>query len=923
MAATSAIFFACSSENITVNLHGEWAFALDAKDVGVSEQWFNRQLQNKIQLPGSLQEQGYGNEVDTETKWTGTIVDSAWFKDLRYEKYRQKGNIKIPFWLQPEKHYIGVAWYQRDITAPEAWKGKRVILELERTHWETTLYINGKEVGSNNSLQTPHRYLIEETGKLRLSIRVDNRMNINAGINAHSVSDQTQSNWNGIIGNIRLTVKPALSIEDVRVFPDVAQRKAVVTVAFAGTSGDGSARLALEVRRNGQRITKTVNKIAASGGTLKFEVDMDRDLRLWSEYEPELYHLNAELISKEGTDTKTVAFGMREIKSVGKRFNVNDTPVFLRGTLECAIFPLTGYPAMNVEYWDKICRQCKAFGLNHIRFHSWCPPEVAFEAADRAGIYLQVECGAWTSVGDGDKVDQWIYEESERIVREYGNHPSFCMLLYGNEPEGKNRTAYLSKFADYWKSKDNRRLYSSGAGWPFIHNGDYWSTPAPRIAAWGAVMQCVINSLNVNTEFDFREIVNSRNTPVVSHETGQWCVYPNLKEIDKYTGVLKAKNFEIFRETLSANNLADLANRFLYASGRLQTLCYKADIEAALRTPQLAGFQLLDLHDFTGQGTALVGVLDAFWDEKGYVTGKEYSAFCGRTVPIARLRKMVYVNSDTLSASLEMAHFDKVPLKNAIVQWEIVNQEKKILCSGETVKDIPIDNCIHVANIACSLSSIAEPSKLRLAVKIKGTEIANGWDLWVYPKELKETSGKPYFTTDYNEATKRAGNGENVLFCIPSRNMLKPEKGGDIEIGFSSIFWNTAWTSNQSPHTLGILCDASHPAFAAFPNEGYSNYQWSEVVHGCAAMVMDRFPADFSPLVYHIDDWFKNRRLGLLFETRVGKGKMMVCSANIAGDLENRPAARQFRHSIEQYMASPKFNPATELDVNLIREMLL
>ena len=230
------------------------------------------------------------------------------------------------------------------------------------------------------------------------------------------------------------------------------------------------------------------------------------------------------------------------------------------------------------------------------------------------GIYLQVECGGWTSLGDGTYSDLWFYKESDRILKEYGNHPSFCMMAYGNEPNGPNQVKYLSKLIDYWKSKDTRRVYTSSAGWPYVENADYWNPMEPRIHRWAEGLNSIINAKAPSTDYDFAHIIK-KNIPTVSHEVGQWSVYPNFKEIEKYTGVLKAKNFEIFQETLKDHHMADLAEDFLFASGRLQTLCYKAEIEAALRTPGFAGFQLLDLHDFPGQGSALVGVLDAFWEE--------------------------------------------------------------------------------------------------------------------------------------------------------------------------------------------------------------------------------------------------------------------------------------------------------------------
>ena len=920
-----AFFYSCSNQK-QIDLSGEWLFALDPDDIGITEQWYNKPLVDKIKLPGSLQENGYGNEVDTTTQWTGRILDRSWFTAPQYEKYRQKGNIKIPFWLQPEKHYTGVAWYQRTIDVPTSWKGKHVELELERTHWETTLFVNGKKIGKNDALQTPHRYVIDETGKLLFSIRIDNRVHIPVGIDAHSVSDHTQTNWNGIVGNITLTKRPALYIDQIQVYPDVKSRKALVVVALAGNVMGETAKISIQGESfncTNPKKLKTVNAAIDKNSTLfTYTIDIGDDMLTWSEFNPNLYRLDVELSTKTGKDLKSTTFGMREFRVEETRFQINGTPVFLRGTLECAIFPLTGYPAMDEEYWQKIYRQCKAFGLNHVRFHSWCPPRVAFDVADREGIYLQVECGVWTTVGDGTPVDEWLYSESERIVKEYGNHPSFVMMTHGNEPLGQNRDAYLIKFTDHWKAKDNRRVYAVGAGWPYLPIADYWNTSSPRInGAWGGGMKNILNANLPNTTYDFRTLITERNMPVVSHEIGQWCVYPDFSEIAKYTGVLKAKNFEIFKETLEEHHLSDLADKFLYASGRLQTLCYKSDIEAALRTPGFGGLQLLDLHDFPGQGSALVGVLNSFWDTKGYVDGEEFRMFCSRTVPLARIEKFVWTNSEIFNASLEISHFDKQPLTNATVEWTISDSSGKTLASGKTTQNLPLDNCIPITEIKFALSGVTDPKQLVLTVSVPEVNAVNRWNFWVYPAVVNETLSKPYFTTNYNDAVARAKTGGNVLYCLP-KEALKADKGGDIIVGFSSIFWNTAWFRGRPPHTLGILCDPEHPVFALFPNKGYSDFQWWEVLTGSQAMVMDDFPAGFRPLVYHIDDWFKNRKLGLLFETKVGKGKMMVCSADIANNLDQRPAARQFRRSIEKYMASDKFNPVAEMDLEVMKALL-
>ncbi|MDR0844337.1 MAG: beta-galactosidase [Tannerella sp.] len=929
-----AAFFACNQRTDVVSLDGEWRFRLDPADAGVTEEWYKNAFTERIQLPGSLQEQGYGEDIDVTTQWTGEIVARSWYDAPQYAKYREKGNIKVPFWLNPDKHYVGVAWYQREITVPGDWtKGKSVWLELERTHWETTLFLDDRKAGSLTSLSTPHRYELNglTPGKHTLSLRVDNRVHISVGMNAHSVSDHTQSNWNGVTGRLALVAKPAVSIDDVQVYPDATKKNAGFHIHLKndGASGYGTVNIQLETRSGQSAGSPVTIDFDAQKGILDFTgtVGGTDDILLWSEYQPNLYRLKTSVTVNGETDVHYTQFGFREFKKDGTRFHVNGQPVFLRGTLECCIFPLTGYPAMDKSYWAKIYTTAKSFGLNHLRFHSWCPPEVAFDMADCLGVYLQVECAAWVNsgatIGDGFPIDKWIYEESDRILKEYGNHPSFCLLVYGNEPAGKNHPAFLSGLVDYWKQKDARRVYSSAAGWPYVENADYWNTPDPRIQAWGGALRSIINAQPPRTDYDWRSKIRD-NMPTVSHEIGQWCVYPNFEEMKKYTGVLKAKNFEIFKETLEEAHLGDLSDEFLYASGKLQTLCYRADIEAALRTPGFAGFQLLDLHDFPGQGSALVGVLDPFWETKGYVTGEEFSLFCNQTVPLVRFPKLIWKNDETLKAPVEIAHFGEKPLTGANIVWTVTGDDQMVYAKGAFTKDlIPLDNCIEIGTIEFPFQSIREAKQVTVTVAVEGTPFHNRWNLWVYPSEKPAVPVQPYIATAWSDAVlDRLEKGETVLLTTPKGSIL-PGKGGDITVGFSSIFWNTAWTRNQAPHTLGVYCDPKHPALGSFPNEGFSDYQWWDIVSNCDAIDMRDFPADFRPVVHLIDDWFKNRKLGILLEAKVGNGKLMVCSADLQNDLTNRPAAAQFRQSLLEYLASADFNPTTEVEPSVIKRLFV
>lgn len=928
--------FSLGAFSNTIDLSGTWSFRLDPGDRGIEERWFEQEFHNEIVLPGCLQAQGYGNDLTVDTPWVGKIVDQSFFTEERYERFRQPDSFKIPFWLQPDKHYAGAAWYQKTITIPDQWLNQRIQLMLERAHWKTTLWVDDRQIDSQDSLSTPHNYDLSHSlspGTHRITVRVDNRMIVDVGENAHSISDHTQSNWNGIVGELSLIASDPVWIDDVQVYPNINDRSAKLICRIGNTSektGKGILRLNAAVFNantpSPESNTEIELTIQADESEHQFILPLGDNAPLWDEFNPALHRLTLDLKTTIDdnvyTDTRDVVFGLREFTANDTQFAINGRTTFLRGTLECCIFPRTGYPPMNVEEWKRIFAQCKNFGLNHMRFHSWCPPEAAFIAADESGIYLQVECGAWSNIGDGNPQDEWLYREGDRIVSAYGNHPSFVMLAYGNEPSGKNQERWLGQLNRYWQTKDPRRLYTSASGWPLIDESDFHVSPAPRIQAWGAGNQSRINSKAPETFTDYTDYVEQYQKPVVSHEIGQWCVYPNFEEMSKYTGHLKARNFEIFKETLTENHMGDLAHDFLMASGKLQTICYKEDIESALRTTGFGGFQLLDLHDFPGQGTALIGVLDAFWDEKGYVSAEEYSRFCNSTVPLARMKKRNWSQSEEFSASVEVAHYGPGPIDDASIAWRIQNDHNETLQEGLFPSlNIPTGNLVHAGEIQVRLDSLPAPAKYSLEVEIQKTAFKNQWEFWVYPEDSDdEIPQEIQIATSLDETTLQfIQEGGKALIALNPRNIITP-----VEIGFSSIFWNTAWTSNQAPHTLGILCDPAHPALSGFPTDYHSDWQWWELTNSqsAAAMVLDDFPAELAPIVQPIDTWFENRRLGLLFEARIGDGKALICSMDITNNLEERLAARQMRASLLRYMQSDAFDPQIRIEPGLIVSMV-
>jgi hypothetical protein len=921
-------FFTLSSfKDDEINLAGNWHFEIDRNDKGVTEKWYSRNLSDVIKLPGSMAEFLKGDEITLKTKWTGSIYDSSFYFIPRLEKYRQPGNIHIPFWLTPAKHYVGAAWYQKEVNIPKNWKGKRIILHLERTHIETRVWVNDKEIGLQNSLVAPHVYDLSpylSTGKQRISIRIDNRIKeINVGPDSHSITDHTQGNWNGIIGKIALEAISPVYIEDVQVYPDVKNQKARVKITVNNTTqNDFSGSIAISAKsfnvKASDETQEVVSKIAISKSDSKIiELDLPfgKGMLTWDEFDPALYHLDVKLASKGINATKKVQFGMREFKINGNQFLINGNPVFLRGTVHNCEFPLTGYPATTVEAWEKIFQKIKSYGLNHVRFHSWCPPEAAFIAADKVGLYLQPEGPSWTNhgpkIGLGQPVDQFLYDETTRMAEQYGNYASFTMLSAGNEPAGK-QVEYLNAFVNFWKAKDSRRVYtgmSVGGSWPVVPNAEYQSRGGVRGLKW---------ENRPETESDFSAGIAPFKVPFVAHEIGQYCVFPNFEEIPKYKGVYRAKNFEMFQQDLEDHHMGNQSKDFLNASGKLQVLCYKNEIEKMLRTPGYAGFQVLGLQDFPGQGTALVGVLDAFFQEKGYITAKEYSRFCNTTVPLAKIPKFVYNNTETFKTEIVLFHSGKIPLKEAIISWTIKEEKGNVLSSGSfNPKTYENGNGLFVGNLTFALSGIKAASKLTLEVKVNDTAFANDWNFWVYPEKNPEITSSVYYTTVLDDKAKEVLNKGGNVFLNASGKIIK---GKEVAMHFLPVFWNTSWFKMKPPHVTGMLIQNESSAFENFPTSFHSDLQWWDIQNRSQVMNLEDFPADFHPLIQPIDTWFMNRRLALVYEAKVGNGKIMVSSADLSSYVD-KPASKALYYSLEKYMNSDKFDPKNTLSFELIEDV--
>jgi hypothetical protein len=880
MAAARARVTAAAAQE-SLPLAGEWRFQLDQQREGIEKVWFGQQLTGKIRLPGSTDEGGYGRRYDREPDFDG---------------------------LTRNFEFVGAAWYQRDVEIPREWAGKRVTLFLERCHWETRAWLDDHAAGMRDSLCVPHIYDLGAVspGRHRLTVRVDNSLKYNMGKDAHSTSEQTQSNWNGMIGRLELRATDPVWIEDVQVYPDVDRRLAKVRVVV-GNAISETAQGRLELQFPGRRGVLVGFTAAEHRTTMEVELPMPSTAGLWNEFSPSLHELNVMLAARSGrgvfSDRRRVSFGMRRFSATGDRhFALNGRKIYLRGTLDCCIFPRTGYPPTDTASWLRICRIARAHGLNHLRFHSWCPPEAAFAAADQSGFILHVEAPQWAfDVGKDPPRDRFIREELDRILDAYGNHPSFCMMVLGNELAGDFN--FLEDLVKHGQGKDPRRLYSCATARK--------NMPADEFYVSHRTLKGGVRGIQAgpSTGHDFGAFLTDMRVPFVSHEIGEWAVYPKLDEIGKYTGVLRARNFEKVRDDLARKGMLDQARDFTRASGKLAALLYKEEVEVLRRTPGHAGFQLLDLHDFPGQGTALVGILDAFWDSKGLIRPEEFRRFCGPTVPLLRMRKRTFTADETLEARAEIAHFGSADIADAVVRWAIRDGGSREIAAGAFARrTLPVGGPAPLGEIRASLAAAEAPVRLTVTIWLDGTEIRNDWEIWVYPSEVSVPVPPGVTVTRRWDATARAtlaSGGKLLLLAGP--DILVDSLPGS----FKPVFWSPIWFKSQ-PDTMGILCRPDHPALAAFPTEMHADWQWYDLLEHSRTVILNELPAGVRPIVQVIDNFSRNHRLGNLLEARTGGGKLVVCTLDIWSDLEHRPEARQLLRGILAYMDSDVFQPAHE-----------
>lgn len=895
----------------TINLSGAWRYETDPENIGYAQNFYSRKLKyNGFILPGSTCENAVGKKQER-------------FTELSFEAVRC---------LRQKYNYIGALWLQRDICVPKDFTDKHLTLFLERVNIASELWIDGKKIHRRIiELTTPHTY--DLTGLLTagnhvITIRIDNSNLLNIDSMASGYSDDTQSIWLGIIGKIELRAEDIFHIANLQIFPHKNSVTAKVTVCSDCQSPHDKRSVLVTLQSSapdGHKLSRiTCEKVLSSKKQiLHLEYPMGDDIQYWDEFNPVLYTMTAALtyngkdaseeledicISEQtksavmfGYDEKSVAFGMRTIEAKGRDLVLNGKPIALRGTLDCAIYPKTGYPPTDLETWLHTMNTVKEYGLNHVRFHAWCPPEAAFTAADMTGVYVLAEMPFWLNTdvcalaaGD-DPIHKYYYsQEMVNISQTFGNHPSFIMFSNGNELLGDFEL--LENMTTQIKALDNRRLYT------MTSNFDHALAPCEDyLCAFEADghrvrIQVFHDIISEHTRLTYDDAVNAVDVPVVSFEVGQYCVYPDADSVSDYNGNLLPVNFEIIGDEMKRHGIYHKLKSYIYASGRLAALLYKEDIEASLRTHHMGGFQLLGISDYTGQGTATVGLLDVFWNSKGLIKPEEFREFCSPVVPLM-MADRIFNSGDIFTADFDLYNHGSEPISNIVYDFKLYNEDKIVY---RTVTD--------KTSVSFSLDFIKKPSKLSAVLSVG--DFTNRWNIFVYPKQEIENHIPviPGYTDELNEIIR---NGGKAVVAACSENLTNPIDGL-----FKPVFWSPAWF--KSRRACGLICDGSHPLFENFPTGSFADFQWKHPIDNSVSADISSFPKDFKLLIEPVPNFFDNTPRSPLFEAKVGNADILFCGFNLNAD---KKTIKALKYSIFKYVNSNKFRPEQNLDINLFRKL--
>lgn len=870
--------------SLTLDLSGNWNYRLDPEDVGLKRRW-----QQEVFAPAPFAVPG-----TTTTNGLGEPPQDA--TDPR----------EVFHSLQQRREYLGPLWLQRSIMVPTG-SPSDIELFLERVIFESSAWIDGHFVGKNDSLSTAHRFDLApyaRPGEQQvLTLRIDNRDVRRISDRPSAYTNETQTLWNGVVGETCLRIGQR-AIRELRVFPDPDCAQLHVSFEIAG-EGVGPVDCVISDREG--RELASISGISTRPG--KNLVDMDfLSFEHWNEFSPTVYTLTVSS-SSEAAETR---FGMRSLERRGDRLFIDGLAMFLRGTLDCCVFPETGFPPCDVGSYKTIFRTVKELGLNHVRYHSWCPPDAAFTAADEIGIYLSIEgpfwMDSWFDCQVGSRLDHYSYIRNElnRIVDAYGNHPSFCFLIAGNELSGD--FILLDDVLGEIKHRDSRRLYSLSSN---TVNFDREPTPTDDffvgVSFDGLKIrgQSFLDEMVESTTLSYDDAVERAGLPIVAHELGQYAVFPDVKEIPLYDGALMPVNLEAVRARLEEKGLQNRAHDFTLASGHLAEQLYRDDIEATMRTRNFGGFQMLDLHDFPGQFTATVGLLNAFWQSKGL---GQIDLHCGAVKPLVIMDKRQYYVDEFLRGTVEVFNYGPSALPAGRWRWELLDSVSGTSMSGTIeAPPIPQGGLTEIGQLNIDLEALTPNTRATLTVAGVDSQVSNEWAIWVYDRADPAFDEDVVVARTFDQSVVEALAQGRRCVLFPSPDTLAEARKGE----YFPVFWSPVWFNSVDP--CGLVVDEQHPALAGFPSRPWSELNWKEPLENSLSVVIDNLPQSFHPITEVVPNFNSVERLTNMLECRVGPGRLLVCTIDF--DHNDHPSVRALFSSIVDYVNSDRFAPTQALEV--------
>ncbi len=850
-----------------IDLSGQWRVKLDAE----KQETMPQAYPETMMLPGTTSAAGLG--MPNPAKERGCLTDA-----YRFE---------------------GAVWFMRTFTAGD-WTGEQTMLTLERTR-KTTVYLDGRPIGHQESLCTPHRYFLPpvHAGEHTLVIRVDNTDYPTRG--GHLTSPDTQSNWNGITGEISLTVAHTL-LTDLTVRPDLRRGCLRVHGHIIGAP-DGVAGIVLPGQME--------HLLPYRRGVLDGECPLKGNEAFWDEAHPEIHTISIDL---DG-DVYETTFGLRDVRTVGRRLLINGRETFLRGKVDNLLYPKTGYTPTDVASWMTILGIAKEYGINHYRYHTACPPDAAFTAADLLGVYMAPELPFWGTVaeegeeGYDERERDFLFQEGFRILREYGHHPSFLWLSLGNELWGSKDV--LNRMMRAYREADDTKLYSSGANnYQFVPDvldeenvfvgvrlgrerlirGSYAMCDAPQGIVQTTAPESVSNydasivpeTLGQSGEAGKVQIqygtgvkeVDAQSAdalipdvPVISHEVGQYVFYPDFSEIPHYTGPLKPRNIEAMRKNLERAGLYGEHEAFFRQTGHLAVECYKREIETLLRSREVSGFQLLDLQDYTGQGTALVGVLNAMMENKGLISAEEWREFCAGTVVLGEFASFTGVMGEDIRFDVQISECDPEK-QHTCIRCTLMDGERELYACDVTpgARQGRLTDAVSVTFPAeCYRDAMQERITGLTVVLTLADGTRNHYPIWLIPQVdiriTREGIEKDGRMVAFVSAEEKA---DGAAIVVPSAE-------GQLPAEYCTDFWCYPMFRSISESmgkpvpvgTMGLSIDTASPLLKRFAQEDYTTPAWYAILQTAH---VQRLPADIRPAVQMIDNTERCARLGILYQ---------------------------------------------------------